>query len=338
VVWQGGLVVGSGQEVLIERMGRFHRLLTPGFHVIVPFIDTPKVVNWSRLSEVNNRVQPEIFHSFLIPTNEMLYDFPLVEVITNDRLQVNINGLIFFRINDSHKAAYQINNLWKSVEELVKTSLVNTASTMDLDKIFVSRSLLQTSLQHDFKEPSLRWGITITLLEIQSIRPSTAIVELNEKIVRDKREADSLLARINTEGEAQLTKSKLEQQAKVIQIETLKREQTVAADSKYYSMIKESESRGMSVKIEAEAERQKRMLEIESEIAFVRGMKEAGVSEEYLIKLKYVDAWNSLATAGNQSQLIVPYEAATFLGAINATKFAFGPGALSNNTSVQPFQ
>jgi len=171
----GVLFVSTGEEVLIERLGKYNRKLGPGFHLVLPWVENPKYVNWCRNIEHNNRVQEERLNSFRIPTIEMVYDFPSVDVITSDRLQVQVNGILFYRIQDVEKAVYGINNLWKSVEELVKVSIFNTAACMDHDKIMNSRTLLQNNLYHDFKEASTRWGITVTQLEIQGILPSKGL-------------------------------------------------------------------------------------------------------------------------------------------------------------------
>jgi len=333
-LFYGILFVSTGEEVLIERLGKYNRKLGPGFHLVLPLVENTKYVNWCRNIENNvKRIQEERLNSFRIPTIEMVYDFPCVDVITSDRLQVKVNGILFYRIQDVEKAVYGINNLWKSVEELVKVSIFNTAASMDHDKIMNSRPLLQNNLYHDFKEPSARWGITVTQLEIQGILPSKDIVLVNEKIVKEKREVDSLIAKINAEGDAQLQKSKLEQQTKDIQAETLKKQEATAAESRYFSVVKEAESRSTSIRLDAEANRDRRLLEIESEVVFVRKMLEAGVSEDFLMKHKYAEAWKALSHSQNQSQLIIPYEASTFLGSLNAAKFALRLGSIDTLAS-----
>lgn len=45
-VWLGIIVVKEKETVVIERFGRFHSLLTPGFHCIIPYIDARKYYKW----------------------------------------------------------------------------------------------------------------------------------------------------------------------------------------------------------------------------------------------------------------------------------------------------
>jgi hypothetical protein len=41
-------IVQQSEAIVIERLGRFHRVLASGLHFVVPFVDSPKIFTWRR--------------------------------------------------------------------------------------------------------------------------------------------------------------------------------------------------------------------------------------------------------------------------------------------------
>ena len=96
------VIVPQGYEYTVENLGRFTRLLRPGFHVLVPFIE--------RVGSKVNRM-------------EQVLDVPSQEVITKDNAMVRVDGVVFFQIQESVKAAYQIHDLYAGMLNLVMTNI-----------------------------------------------------------------------------------------------------------------------------------------------------------------------------------------------------------------------
>src|SRR3954451_13066585 len=79
-------IVPQARARVVERLGRYHRTLTPGLALIVPFID---------------RLRP------LIDLREQVVSFPPQPVITEDNLVVNIDSVIYFQVTDAKAASYE---------------------------------------------------------------------------------------------------------------------------------------------------------------------------------------------------------------------------------------
>src|ERR671932_2438878 len=72
-------IVPQARAGVVERLGRFHRVLEPGLALVVPYVD---------------RVRP------LIDLREQVVSFPPQPVITEDNLTVNIDSVIYYQVTD----------------------------------------------------------------------------------------------------------------------------------------------------------------------------------------------------------------------------------------------
>ena len=87
ILWQTLLVVPMRETVVIERLGKFKAVLEPGFHFLVPFFD---------------RV------AYRHEIREQVLDIPSQTCITNDNMQVEVDGLVYLKVMDTKKASYGI--------------------------------------------------------------------------------------------------------------------------------------------------------------------------------------------------------------------------------------
>src|SRR5918993_2969642 len=105
-------IVPQARAGVVERLGRFHRVLDPGLSILVPFID---------------RLRP------LIDLREQVVSFPPQPVITEDNLVVNIDTVIYFQVTDAKAASYEIADYIAAIEQLTVTTLRNIIGGMDLE-------------------------------------------------------------------------------------------------------------------------------------------------------------------------------------------------------------
>ena len=106
-------IIPQANAGIVERLGRYHRTLTPGLALVIPFID---------------RVRP------LIDLREQVVSFPPQPVITADNLVVSIDSVIYFQVTDPKSATYEIANYIQAIEQLTVTTLRNVAGGMDLER------------------------------------------------------------------------------------------------------------------------------------------------------------------------------------------------------------
>ena len=123
IVFAGVKVVPQGQQWTVERFGRYTRTLEPGLGLIIPFMD-----------RVGRKLS----------VMESVLDVPSQTVISKDNAAVTADGVVFFRIIDAPKAAYQVDNLTHAVINLTTTNLRSVLGSMELDHMLSNREQINS--------------------------------------------------------------------------------------------------------------------------------------------------------------------------------------------------
>jgi len=135
---------------IVERLGKFHQQLEPGFNWLVPFLD--KVAYKQSLKEEAIKIEKQT-------------------AITQDNVSLNIDGVLFVRIFDPIKASYQIENPLESVKLLGLTLMRSEVGKMTLDKLFQERVELNKAINQGVNSAAEIWGISCLRYEILNIDP-----------------------------------------------------------------------------------------------------------------------------------------------------------------------
>ncbi|MFC4589064.1 SPFH domain-containing protein [Sphaerisporangium corydalis] len=199
-------IVPHAQAFIIERLGRYHRTLTPGLTIVVPFIDTVKGI---------------------IDLREQVVSFPPQPVITSDNLVVSIDTVIYFQVTDPKAATYEIANYLTGVEQLTGTTLRAVVGGLDLDRTMASREEINAELRAVLDDATGKWGIRVNRVELKSIDPPSSIqdsVERQMRADRDKRAAilsaegqkQSAILTAEGEGQAAILKARGDAEAAVL--------------------------------------------------------------------------------------------------------------------------
>lgn len=165
---------------LVERLGKFHRRLNPGPHLVIPILD---------------RVQ------YNLDMREQVVPFPPQGVITEDNLMVNIDSVIYFQIVDPERAAYEAQSYKTAIEQLTMTTLRNIIGGMDMEAALTSREEINQKLRAVLDEATGKWGIKVNRVELRAIEPPPTIRDAMEKGARAER--DKRAAILLAEGQRQ---------------------------------------------------------------------------------------------------------------------------------------
>jgi regulator of protease activity HflC (stomatin/prohibitin superfamily) len=159
-------VIPQARAGVVERLGRYHKTLSPGLNLLVPFID---------------RLRP------LLDLREQVVSFPPQPVITEDNLVVSIDTVVYFQVTDARAATYEIANYLVAVEQLTTTTLRNVVGGLNLEEALTSRDDINSQLRVVLDEATGKWGIRVNRVELKSIEPPHSIQDSMEQQMRAER-------------------------------------------------------------------------------------------------------------------------------------------------------
>ncbi len=188
IISAGVKVVPQSETRVVERLGRFHSVLSPGLNFIIPFIDKPKTIYTRKVeTSVGGRNVVRNTATSVIDLREQVYDFPSQQVITRDNVTTEINALLYFQITDPKKAVYEIDNLPNAIEKLTQTSLSNVIGELELYETLTSRDTINSKLQVILDDATNKWGVKLNRVELQDITPPESVRVAMEKQMQAER-------------------------------------------------------------------------------------------------------------------------------------------------------
>jgi regulator of protease activity HflC (stomatin/prohibitin superfamily) len=188
-------IVPQATARVVERLGRYHRTLTPGLSLVVPFVD---------------RLRPSL------DLREQVVSFPPQPVITEDNLVVNIDTVIYFQVTDPKAATYEINNYIQAIEQLTVTTLRNVIGGIALERTLTSRDHINTQLRGVLDDATGKWGIRVNRVELKAVDPPASIQDSMEKQMRADREKRAAILAAEGQKQAAILAAEGEQQAAVL--------------------------------------------------------------------------------------------------------------------------
>ncbi|MDP6786510.1 MAG: SPFH domain-containing protein [Rhodospirillales bacterium] len=274
LVLMGVKAVPQGMELTVERFGRYTRSLHPGLHFIVPIID--------RIGARMNMM-------------ESVLDVPEQEVITKDNAMVTADGVVFYQVLESGKAAYEVTNLEYAMLNLALTNLRTVMGSMDLDELLSQRDQINARLLMVIDDATNAWGVKVTRVEIKNIAPPRDIVDAMGRQMKAEREKRANILEAEGLRQSEILKAEGEKQSVIL-----------AAEGRRESAYRDAEAREREVQAEARA------TQVVSE-AIAKGNVQA---VNYFVAQKYVDALGQFANSSNQKILFMPLEASSVIGAV----------------------
>lgn len=166
-------VVPQQTAWIVERLGKFHAVLSPGLNVVIPFID---------------RVAYK--HSL----KEIPLDTPSQVCITKDNTQLSVDGVLFFQVTDPTRASYGTSNYVIAITQLAQTTLRSVIGKMELDKTFEERDLINRSVVSAIDEAALNWGVKVLRYEIKDLTPPAVILQAMQQQITAEREKRAVVA------------------------------------------------------------------------------------------------------------------------------------------------
>ncbi|KAK0709971.1 SPFH domain/Band 7 family protein [Lasiosphaeria miniovina] len=165
---------------LVERMGKFHRILQPGLAVLIPFID--------RIAYVKS-------------LKESAIEIPSQSAITADNVTLELDGVLYTRVFDAYKASYGVEDAEYAISQLAQTTMRSEIGQLSLDHVLKERATLNTNITAAINEAAQAWGVTCLRYEIRDIHAPLPVVDAMHRQVTAERSKRAEI--LESEGQRQ---------------------------------------------------------------------------------------------------------------------------------------
>ncbi|MBL6983814.1 MAG: SPFH/Band 7/PHB domain protein [Anaerolineales bacterium] len=167
------LIFASGVKILrpvevgvIEFLGRYTKTASAGFNWIIPFL--------SKMYRIN--------------ITERRVDIDPQSIITKDKLNAVVDGVVYYRVEEAQKAIYNVNNFAASVPSLAKTTLRAVIGKMTLTEANENRDQINEEVEKILSKEVTKWGIDVVRVELQRIEPPDDVQDAMNQVVKAENE------------------------------------------------------------------------------------------------------------------------------------------------------
>ncbi|KAI9014945.1 hypothetical protein BC832DRAFT_589423 [Gaertneriomyces semiglobifer] len=253
---------------IVERMGKFHRILEPGLAILVPFLDRIRYVK---------------------SLKEVAVEIPSQSAITQDNVTLELDGVLYYRVVDPYKASYGVENSEFAIAQIAQTTMRAEIGQMTLDRTLAERTQLNVNIVHAINSASADWGIKCLRYEIRDIHPpENVVVAMHQQVSAERRKRAEIL---ESEGARQSAINVAEgrKQAAILESEAVKARQVNHAQGEAEAIMLRAKANAQSIERIAQA---------------IEDRKGSHNAISLSVAERYIDAFSNLAKEG--TTVVVP--------------------------------
>ena len=308
VAWKTIKIVPQSTVLLIERLGRFHRVANSGLNIIVPFFESPRAVYWSN-------VRPG---TTSIDLREQYIDMPPQPVITRDNVTINVDSVVYWQVTDPTKAVYEVADLVGAIVQLTITGMRSVMGEMDLDHTLSSRDQINAKLRLILDDATDKWGVKVTRVDVKNINPPEDVRITMEKQMTAERNRRALILQAEGDKQAAITRAEGEKTAAITRAEGERESAILQADGAAQARLKAASAEAQAI----------------HQISQTIGTPEQ--TAHYLITTRYIESLRDMTRTSNSKVIFMPTETSAMLSSIGAIKEALFDAGGEKNEELPP--
>nr|XP_060617146.1 stomatin-like protein 2, mitochondrial [Anolis sagrei ordinatus] len=226
------LFVPQQEAWVVERMGRFHRILEPGLNFLIPLLDRIRYVQ---------------------SLKEIVINVPEQSAVTHDNVTLQIDGVLYLRIMDPYKASYGVEDPEYAVTQLAQTTMRSELGKLSLDKVFRERESLNASIVDAINQASDYWGIRCLRYEIKDIHVPPRVKESMQMQVEAERRKRATVLESEGTRESAINVAEGQKQAQILASEAEKAEQINQAAGEASAILAKAKAKAEAIRLLAAA-------------------------------------------------------------------------------------
>lgn len=254
---------------IVERMGKYHRILEPGLAVLIPFLD--------RIAYVKS-------------LKEVALEIPSQSAITADNVTLDLDGVLYTRVFDAYKASYGVEDAEYAISQLAQTTMRSEIGQLTLDHVLKERAALNTNITAAINEAAQAWGVTCLRYEIRDIHAPAQVVEAMHRQVTAERSKRAEILESEGQRQSAINIAEGKKQSVILASEALRAERINTASGEAEAIL--LKARATAAGIDSVAK------------AIADGQENAQGAVSLSVAEKYVDAFGKLAK--ESTAVVVP--------------------------------
>lgn len=223
----GVKVTSSSRSMLVERLGKYNRQLTPGLSLVIPGLE--RVVSHESLKE-------------------RVLDIPPQQCITRDNVSIEVDAVVYWQLLEHPRAYYAVDNLQAAMVNLVLTQIRAEMGKLDLDETFTTRSEVNDVLLKELDQATDPWGVKVTRVELRDIKPTQGVQQAMEQQMTAEREKRAAVLRSEGERESQVNAARGRAEALVLDAKAKQEALLLEADAQAKQQLLLAQARAASAK------------------------------------------------------------------------------------------
>lgn len=236
-------IVKQTEEYIIERLGKYRKTWTTGFHILIPFAE-----------RIASKVSKK----------EQIGDFLPQAVITKDNVTMQIDTVVFYYVTDSKLFTYGVTDPTSALEKLTATTLRNIIGELDLDTTLTSRDTINAKMKEILDDATDPWGIKVTRVEVKNILPPKDIREAMERQMRAEREKREKILLAEGQKQSEILIAEGQKESAILTAEAEKVSAIKRAEGQAESILKIKQAEADAIRLINEAQPSKQVLQLES--------------------------------------------------------------------------
>ncbi|GDX77277.1 paraslipin [Cyanobium sp.] len=223
----GVKVTSSSRSMLVERLGKYNRQLSPGLSLVIPGLE--RVVSHESLKE-------------------RVLDIPPQQCITRDNVSIEVDAVVYWQLLEHPRAYYAVDNLQSAMVNLVLTQIRAEMGKLDLDETFTTRSEVNDVLLKELDQATDPWGVKVTRVELRDIKPTQGVQQAMEQQMTAEREKRAAVLRSEGERESQVNAARGRAEALVLDAKAKQEALLLEADAQAKQQLLLAQARAASAK------------------------------------------------------------------------------------------
>mmetsp|Transcript_9392 Transcript_9392/g.9276 ORF Transcript_9392/g.9276 Transcript_9392/m.9276 type:complete len:345 (-) Transcript_9392:136-1170(-) len=220
---------------VVERMGKFHRVLSPGIAFLIPVLD--KI-------------------TYVQSLKESAIEIPSQNAITADNVSLEMDGILYVKVNDPYKASYGVEDFKFAISQLAQTTMRSEIGSLTLDSVLKERQALNLNINKAINEASKEWGVECLRYEIRDIHPPQNVLEAMHRQVSAERSKRAEILESEGNRQSRINIAEGEKQSVILSSEANKQEKINMARGEAESILLKAEATAEGLKKVATAIRE----------------------------------------------------------------------------------